>query len=148
MKKIGLEFIVGLFMIVGFLAFVYVSLQFGEFSVFAMKKNYSVFADFDSVSGLKTGAVIEVAGVPVGKVAAIGLGESSRARVTLQIGRDVTITEDAIASIKTQGIIGDKYMKIQQGGSADMLRPGGVLSETESAVDLEELVSKYIFGKI
>ena len=60
----------------------------------------------------------------------------------------MTITEDAIASIKTQGIIGDKYMKIQQGGSADMLRPGGVLSETESAVDLEELVSKYIFGKI
>jgi phospholipid/cholesterol/gamma-HCH transport system substrate-binding protein len=148
MKKNGLEFIVGLFMIAGFLAFVYVSLQFGEFSVFSMEKNYHVFADFDSVSGLKSGAVIEVAGVPVGKVAAIGLGEGNRARVTLQILRDVNITDDAIASIKTQGIIGDKYVKIQQGGSDAMLQSDGVLSETESAVDLEELVSKYIFGNV
>ncbi len=147
MKKNGLEFIVGLFMIAGFLAFVYVSLQFGEFSVFSMEKNYKVYAEFDSVSGLKTGAVIEMAGVPVGKVAAIGLGEN-RARVTLQIARDIAITDDAIASIKTQGIIGDKYMKIQQGGAAEKLQPGGVLTETESAVDLEELVSKYIFGKV
>jgi phospholipid/cholesterol/gamma-HCH transport system substrate-binding protein len=76
------------------------------------------------------------------------LAENDRALVHLQINNGVKITDDAIASIKTQGIIGDKYIKISQGGSDDLLADGGFLSETESAVDLEELVSKYIFGDV
>ncbi|MDG4476387.1 outer membrane lipid asymmetry maintenance protein MlaD [Thiovibrio frasassiensis] len=148
MKKINFDAMVGLFVLAGFLAFVYMSLQLGEFSVFSMEKTYSVQATFENVSGLKRGALVEMAGVNVGKVSTIALGENDRAQVHLQINNGVKITDDAIASIKTQGIIGDKYIKISQGGSEDVLVDGGVISETESALDLEELVSKYIFGKV
>jgi len=148
MKKINFDAIVGLFVLAGFLAFVYMSLQLGEFSVFSMEKTYSVQAKFANVSGLKRGALVEMAGVNVGKVSNISLGENDQAQVQLQINSGVKITDDAIASIKTQGIIGDKYIKISQGGSEEFLADGGFITETESAVDLEELVSKYIFGKV
>lgn len=148
MKRINFDAIVGLFVLSGFLAFVYMSLQLGEFSVFSMEKTYSVRANFGNVSGLKRGALVEMAGVSVGKVSNILLAENDQALVWLQINNGVKITDDAIASIKTQGIIGDKYIKISQGGSADLLIDGSFISETESAVDLEELVSKYIFGKV
>lgn len=148
MKKINFDVIVGLFVLAGFLAFVYMSLQFGEFSVFSMEKTYTVQANFDNVSGLKRGALVELAGVNVGKVSNVVLGENDRAQVQLQFNNGVKITDDAIASIKTQGVIGDKYIKISQGGSDELLTEGGFISETESAVDIEELVSKYVFGKI
>ncbi|MFA6497703.1 MAG: outer membrane lipid asymmetry maintenance protein MlaD [Desulfurivibrionaceae bacterium] len=148
MKKINFDAIVGLFVLVGFLAFVYMSLQLGEFSVFSMEKTYSVRANFGNVSGLKRGALVEMAGVNVGKVSHISLAENDQAQVQLQVNKGVKITDDAIASIKTQGIIGDKYIKISQGGSGELLVDGSVITETESAVDLEELVSKYIFGKV
>jgi len=148
MKKINFDALVGLFVLAGFLAFVYMSLQLGEFSVFSMEKTYSVQATFGNISGLKRGATVEMAGVIVGKVNTITLGENDQAQVQLQINKGVKITEDAIASIKTQGIIGDKYIKISQGGSEELLGDGGVITETESALDLEELVSKYIFGKV
>lgn len=148
MKKINFDAMVGLFVLVGFLAFAYMSLQLGEFSVFSMEKTYSVQAKFANVSGLKRGALVEMAGVNVGKVSNISLGENDQAQVQLQINNGVKITDDAIASIKTQGIIGDKYIKISQGGSEELLVDGSFITETESAVDLEELVSKYIFGKV
>lgn len=148
MKKINFDMIVGFFVLAGFLAFVYMSLQLGEFSVFSMEKTYTVQANFANISGLKRGAIVEMAGVNVGKVSKISLGENDQAQVQLQINNGVKITDDAIASIKTQGIIGDKYIKISQGGSQDLLADGGVITETESAVDLEELVSKYVFGTV
>ena len=140
--------VVGLFVIAGFLCFVYMSVQFGEFSIFSLENNYTIQADFENISGLKRGAVIELAGVNIGKVQSIGLNEYDQARVTLQVDSWVKITDDAIASIKTQGIIGDKYVKITQGGSEDFVANGDLISETESAVDIEELVSKYIFGDV
>ncbi|MCK5436373.1 MAG: MCE family protein, partial [Desulfobulbaceae bacterium] len=90
----------------------------------------------------------EMAGVKIGKVSKISLGEEDLARVSVMINRDVSVTDDAIASIRTQGIIGDKYIKLTQGGSDEILKNGGLISETESSVDLEELVSKYIFGDV
>jgi len=145
MKNINLEVIVGLFMIAGFLAFAYLSLQMGEFSIFDLEKNYSLEAEFDNVSGLKVGASVEIAGVNVGKVADIELGEQGLAKIVILINQDVTITSDAIASIRTQGLIGDKYIKIIQGADQEMLKEGDVIFDTESAIDFEELVSKYIF---
>jgi len=147
-KKINVELIVGLFMIVGFLCFVYLSLQLGEFSLFAGDRTYDVTADFDSISGLKEGAILEIAGVNVGRVAKISLGKNYRARVVLQINREVPVSDDSVASVRTQGIIGDKYIRIVPGGSEVMLKDGGRISETESAIDLEEMVSKYIFGGV
>ena len=145
MKNINTELVIGLFMIAGFLAFSYLSLQMGEFSVFNLEKNYSLEAEFENVSGLKVGAGIEIAGVNIGKVAKVGLGEQGLATVDMLINQDVKITVDAIASIRTQGFIGDKYIKIIQGADEEMLGEGGVIFDTESAIDFEELVSKYIF---
>jgi len=145
MKNINTELIIGLFMIAGFLAFGYLSLQMGEFSVFDLEKNYSLEAEFDNISGLKVGASIEVAGVGVGKVSRIGLGEEGLDNVTMLINQDVKITADAIASIRTQGLIGDKHIKIIQGADEEMLAEGGFIFDTESAIDFEDLLSKYIF---
>ncbi|MBE9520773.1 MAG: outer membrane lipid asymmetry maintenance protein MlaD [Proteobacteria bacterium] len=145
MKKINTELVVGIFMIAGFLAFVYLSTQMGEFSVFSLERNYRVVAEFDNVTGLKVGAGIEIAGVNVGKVSSITLGEDDLARVTMLVNREVKITNDAIASIRTQGLIGDKYIKITRGADEEMLQDGEVIFDTESSIDIEELVSKYIF---
>jgi len=148
MKKINLEFVVGLFVIMGFSCFVYISLQFGEFSVFSIGKNYTITADFTNVSGLKPGATIEMAGVEIGRVLQISLGKEDQARVLMTINNNVPITEDSMAAVKTQGIIGDKYISIIPGGSEQMIPNGGVITETQSAVDLEGLLSKYIFGQV
>jgi len=144
-NTINTELIIGLFMIAGFLAFGYLSLQMGEFSIFDLEKNYSLEAEFDNASGLKVGAAIEIAGVGIGKVSKIELGEQGLAKVTMLIKQDILITSDAIASIRTQGLIGDKLIKITQGADEEMLAEGEVIFDTESAVDFEELVSKYIF---
>jgi phospholipid/cholesterol/gamma-HCH transport system substrate-binding protein len=146
MKNITTELIVGLFMIAGFFAFGYLSLQMGEFSVFDLEKNYGIEAEFDNVSGLKVGAAIEIAGVNVGKVARVELTKQGLAKVEMLINHDVGITGDAIASIRTQGLIGDKYIKIIQGADEEMLKEGDVIFDTESSIDFEELVSKYIFS--
>ena len=145
MKDIKTELIVGVFMIAGALALGYLSLQMGEFSIFNLEKNYTLEAEFDNVSGLKVGAGIEIAGVNIGKVAGISLGEDGLARVTMLINQQIKITEDAIASIRTQGLIGDKYIKIIQGADEEFLAEGGAIFDTESSIDFEELVSKYIF---
>lgn len=145
MKNINTELIIGLFMIAGFLAFGYLSLQMGEFSIFDLEKNYSLEAEFDNVSGLKVGAGIDIAGVNIGKVSRVELGEQGLARVIMLIKQDIKVTTDAIASIRTQGLIGDKYIKIIQGADEEMLADGGIIFDTESAIDFEELVSKYIF---
>ncbi len=142
------EFFVGLFLLAGFAAFVYASLSFGEFSPFTASRYYAVQAEFDSVSGLKVGAAVEMAGVPIGKVSKIALNDDDRAVVEMQIERGVRISDDALAAIRTQGLIGDKYIKIIQGGSDEPLAEGDVIIDTESAIDLEEMISKYIFGKV
>jgi len=132
-------------MLAGFLAFGYLSLQMGEFSIFDLEKNYRLEAEFDNVSGLKVGAVVEIAGVGVGKVAKIELGEQGLARVEMLIKPEVNISADAIASIRTQGLIGDKYIKIIQGADEEMLADGDGIFDTQSSIDFEALVSKYIF---
>jgi len=148
MKKFNLEFVVGLFLLAGFACFVYLALQLGEVSVFAGEKNYTLIADFDSVSGLKEGAVVQIAGVNIGKVTKVMLGKDDRARVYMQLPKEVVVYDDAVASVRTQGIIGDKYIRIIQGGSDVILKDGGFFNETESAIDIEEMVSKYIFGDV
>lgn len=145
MKNFNTELIIGLFMLGGFLAFSYLSLQMGEFSILNFDKNYSLEAEFESVSGLKVGAAIEIAGVNIGKVARVGLAEQGLAKITMLINPDIKITTDAIASIRTQGFIGDKYIKIIQGADEEMLEEGDLIFDTESSIDFEELVSKYIF---
>jgi phospholipid/cholesterol/gamma-HCH transport system substrate-binding protein len=110
---------------------------------------YHLLARFNSVSGLKAGAQVEISGVQVGQVDDINLDVKQMvAVVDLKIRKNIQLTDDTIASVKTAGLIGDKYIKISPGGSDDILKPGGTIEETESAIDLEELISKYVFGGI
>ncbi len=143
MFKAKTELIVGIFVIVGIAAFVYLSVSLGDIKLFGDDK-YNVFASFDSVTGLKVGAKVEIAGVEVGKVSGIKL-DVDQAVVEMDILNDVKISDDSIVSIRTQGIIGDKYIKLSLGGSDEYIENAGDIFETESAISLEELVSKYIF---
>lgn len=145
MKKMNLEMIVGLFLLAGFASFSWIAVKMGDIRFF-MEDSYPVSARFISISGLKEGAVVELAGVKVGKVSAIRLdGSEYEAVVDLNINQEVRLQDDSIASIRTAGIIGDRYIKLTPGGSEEFLEAGGEIVETESAISLEELVSKYIF---
>jgi phospholipid/cholesterol/gamma-HCH transport system substrate-binding protein len=133
--------------VAGFICFAYLSVMLGDVALFS-EKTYPVSARFGSVSGLKEGAIVELAGVKIGTVTDIALDpESYEALISLAIDADVKLQEDAIASIRTTGIIGDKYVEVSPGGLDDYIQPGGEIVETESAVSIEKLVSKYIFEK-
>ncbi len=146
MKRFDLELAVGLFIIAGIVCLGYLSIKLGKMEVLG-NKGYEVHALFSNSGGLKTGSSIVVAGVQVGRVKSITL-ENYRARVVLNIPWDVKIQEDAIASIKTRGLIGEKYVEITPGGSEKIIPPGGRIRDTQPAVDLEELISNFVFGKI
>jgi phospholipid/cholesterol/gamma-HCH transport system substrate-binding protein len=145
MNKINIETGVGIFLIAGLLCFGYLSVKLGDVEVFGTEK-YPVTARFANISGLKEGAAVEIAGVTVGRVSTINLN-NYEAEVQMLIDPDIRLQDDVIASIRTQGIIGDKYVKIKIGGSDEYIERDGEILETESAIELEELVSKYVFEK-
>ena len=145
MNRFSLETFVGLFMIVGLICLAYLSVKLGDVELFGTEQ-YPVTARFANVTGLKEGADVEIAGVQAGKVSQIKLDEYE-AFVELMINPEVKIPEDSIASIRTQGIIGDKYIKIKPGGIDIYIEPDGEFIETESALEIEELISKYLFEK-
>jgi phospholipid/cholesterol/gamma-HCH transport system substrate-binding protein len=144
-KKLTNDFTVGLFMLIGLVCISYLAIKMGDIDLFHTD-NYLIEARFTSVSGLKEGAFVEAAGVKVGQVKSITyLPEDALARVVLRIQDNITIPDDATASIRTAGIIGDKFVKITPGGSPDYLESGMEIMETEPSINLEELISKYIF---
>lgn len=149
MKKVGLETIVGIFVLIGILCLAYLSIKLGKMELFG-GDYYTVTADFDSVSGLKSGASVEIAGVEVGRVDRIILDPkgNDRAKVYLRVRSGIKMSDDVIAAVRTRGIIGDKFIQLNPGGSDKIIANGGRIRETESSVDLEELVSKYIHGKV
>lgn len=146
-EKINLT--VGIFMVVGLVCLAYLSVRLGKLELFGGDR-YTVSADFDSVAGLKKGASVEIAGVEVGNVDAISLDpkQTGRARVRIAMNNGVRLQEDVIASVRTRGIIGDRYVLLKPGGSDALIKPGGMIRETESAVDLEDLLSKYVHGQV
>ncbi len=139
---------VGLFMIIGFAAFVYLALQLGEVSFLTRGKTYVLKAEFDNVAGVKKGAAVQVAGVDVGEVSVIELGPLDVAILSLQIANKVKVPKDSMASVKSQGIIGDKYIQLSLGGDEELFQPGEVIVETESSLDIESLISKFAFGSV
>ncbi len=146
MERTKLELIVGVFVLVGAVCLGYLSIKLGKLEVIGGDV-YVVQAQFDSASGLKAGSTVEIAGVEVGRVKAIALKED-RATVTLTVHDSVKLYTDTIASIKTRGIIGEKFMALSPGGGGDPLKPGDTIRDTESGLDLEELVSQYVHGKV
>ncbi|MEW6670981.1 MAG: outer membrane lipid asymmetry maintenance protein MlaD [Thermodesulfobacteriota bacterium] len=148
MKKASIEISVGIFVLIGIICVGYLTIQLGKMEWIG-DNYYSLYARFRSVTGLKTGTEVEIAGVQIGMVDSITLDRERKvALVKLKIRKDVVLTDDVIASVKTAGLIGDKYIRLSPGGSDKVLKPGDFITETESAVDLEELISKYVFGKV
>ncbi|MFO7496292.1 MAG: outer membrane lipid asymmetry maintenance protein MlaD [Desulfobacterales bacterium] len=146
--KASVETAVGIFVLIGILCVGYLTIKLGKLELLA-DNFYVLNARFQSVSGLKKGAQVEIAGVPVGKVDTITLDNQGQvAVVKLKIENGVVLTDDVIASVKTAGLIGDKYIKLSPGGSDIVLKAGDTIIETESALDIEELISKYAFGKV
>ncbi|MDI6761524.1 MAG: outer membrane lipid asymmetry maintenance protein MlaD [Thermodesulfobacteriota bacterium] len=146
MKKFNIELAVGLFVLAGILCLGYLSVKLGKMEIVG-GKGYEIYAIFSNSGGVKEGSNIVIAGVEVGRVKSIVL-ENYQARVVLSLPRDVKIQEDAIASIKTKGLVGEKYIEITPGGSDKFISPGGKIRETQPSVDLEELISKLVFEKI
>jgi phospholipid/cholesterol/gamma-HCH transport system substrate-binding protein len=147
MKRLNIEIAVGLFVVFGFVCFAWMSVRLGDVNLFE-PPTYQVSARFGSVSGLKKDAKIEISGVQVGKVISIRLEpETYEAVVVMKIDQGILLQEDVIASIRTAGIIGDRYVSITPGGLEDLIKDGGKITETESAINLEDLLSKYIFQK-
>lgn len=148
MNRSSIEIAVGIFVLLGILCVGYLTIRLGKMKWLG-DDNYAVYAHFQSVSGLNAGASVEMAGVQIGQVGAISLSNEEKvAIVKIKIKKEVVLSDDVIASVKTSGLIGDKYIKLSPGGSDQTLGPGDTILETESAIDLEELISKYVFGGV
>lgn len=145
MRRVDLEVVVGIFLLIGIFALGYISIRLGKMEVFGLG-GYVVYADFPTIGGLKEGASVEIAGVGIGRVQEIGL-VNYRARVTMLINNGVELQEDTIASVKTKGLIGEKYVRLSPGAADEFIPPGGKIREVEPPVDLEELIGSVIFGK-
>ena len=147
MNKRKIEFYVGLFVVLGVICGGYLFVVLGEIG-FIRDTRYPVYGFFTSVSGLKKGARVEMAGVEIGVVTNVMIDtERLLAKVELSIDKNMTLSEDVIASVKTSGIIGQKYIDIAPGGSDIVLEPGQEIYNTESSLDIESLVRKLIFDK-
>lgn len=146
MERGKLEFVVGVFVLVGILCLGYLAIKLGKLELVG-GDYYELTADFSSSSGLKKGASVEIAGVEVGRVKSIKLKED-QAEVVLAIEDGITVYNDAIASIKTRGIIGEKFMGLSPGGSGEPLNKGGTIVDTESGIDLEQVISQFIHGNV
>ncbi len=148
MKKYALETVVGIFVVIGLLAIAYMTLKLGHVTILGTD-TYYLNARFTNVSGLRVGSPVDIYGIEIGRVEAVMIDQQNeRALVDMSIQNGVTVYADAIASIKTEGLIGDKYVSIDPGGSEEQLKPGGTIIETQSAIDIVDLVGKYAFGEV
>lgn len=144
MRRVRLEMAVGLFLLAGIACLAYLSLRLGKMEI-ARGDYVPVVAEFSSVAGLRPGASVEIAGVEVGKIDTITIRDY-KAVVRMQIRKGIGLQEDTIASVRTRGLIGDKYISLSPGASDRLIPPGGTIRETESAVDLEGLIGQFIHG--
>jgi len=147
-KKYKMETIVGIFVVIGLLCLGYITVKLGNLSLIN-SDTFSLYTKFTSVSGLRTGNAVEIFGIDVGRVGKLSMDQDNQvAVVELKIQKDVVIYADAIASVKTSGLIGDRYVQISPGGAEEKLNPGDSIIETEAPIDLQELISKYAFGDV
>jgi phospholipid/cholesterol/gamma-HCH transport system substrate-binding protein len=148
MRKSSVELSVGIFVLIGILCVGYLAVRLGKMEIIGYDY-YIVWARFSNVGGLKNGGAVEMAGVQIGRVTDITLDPNDKvAVVSMKINDRIQLNDDVIASVKTAGLIGDKFIKLTPGGSGEYLKDGDRIIETESPFDLEDLVSKYVFGDV
>jgi phospholipid/cholesterol/gamma-HCH transport system substrate-binding protein len=136
------QLVVGLFALLGIAALVYLSVRLGNISLFPTP-GYTLYANFDNISGLRTSDQVQLAGVPIGKIQSISL-QDNRAHVGMRINTGIQIDTDAIAAIKTSGIIGDKFVSVALGSGEHNLSDGGTIRQTQSAFVLEDAIGQLI----
>jgi phospholipid/cholesterol/gamma-HCH transport system substrate-binding protein len=148
MKKYTLETTVGIFLVFGLLCIGYMTVKLGHISLLG-DNAYSLFARFTTVTGLRAGSLVYISGIEVGRVERLTIDqENQQALVEMRIRKGIKIFDDAIAAIKTEGLIGDMYLSIDPGGGGAALTPGGFITETQPPLDIAGLVSKYAFGDV
>lgn len=147
MKKYAMETTVGIFLVFGLLCIGYMTVKLGHVSLLG-DNTYSLFARFTTVSGLRAGSPVDMLGIEVGRVGRLTMDQKDqKAVVEIRIQKDIKVYDDAIASIKTEGLIGDMFLSIDPGGAGKLLGPGGTITETQPAVDIVDLIGKYAFGE-
>ena len=148
MKKYRYETVAGIFVLIGLVCVGYMTVKLGNVKLLG-DDSYRLYARFNSVSGLRAGNPVEMLGIQIGEVAGFKLDQENQVvMVEFKIGEGIKVYEDAIASIKTSGLIGDRYVGLDPGGSGLILKPGGVITQTESPPDLSDLIGKYAFGDV
>ena len=148
MRKLKIETLVGLFVLAGLVAIAFLSIRIGGARFFG-SDHYELQARFTNVGGLNRGADVRIGGVSVGQVLDVRLDpETFSAFVRFRVAAALEFDDDTIASIRTSGLIGDKFLSLSPGGSGIVLEPGEVMYDTESAVDLESLISRFAFGSV
>jgi phospholipid/cholesterol/gamma-HCH transport system substrate-binding protein len=148
MKKYSIETAVGIFVVVGLICVGYMTVKLGKISL-SGDDTYPLRARFASVSGLRVGSAVEVYGIEVGSVMHLGIdAERQMGVIDMKINKGVKVYDDAAATIKSAGLIGDKYVKIDPGGAGVVLKPGGMITQTSAPADIEDLIGKYAFGDV
>ena len=148
MAKRSIETLVGLFVLLGLAALVFVALKAANLSSFSSGETYMLQARFDNIGGLKARAPVRSAGVVVGRVTKIGLdAKTYQGVVTLEISKGVEFPKDSSAKILTAGLLGDQYIGIEPGGDEKNFVSGDVIKQTQSAVVLENLIGQFLFNK-
>ena len=148
MKQTKLEFLVGSFVLLGLVAIVYLTVKLGSGSLVG-GDTYNLEARFDNASGLNVGGSVHLAGVPVGRVEGIRVDPKDySAIVSISVLSGLNLPTDSMASIKTTGLIGDKYISLSPGADETSLKPGERITMTESSVDIESLIGKMAFGSV
>ena len=148
MKKYSKETVVGIFVVIGLICIAYMAVNLGNVG-FLGENTYSLFAKFNTVTGLREGNPVNMLGLEIGRVQKFTMDQENQVvRVELKINNGIEIFDDAIASVKTEGLIGDKYISVDPGGGGDLLANGDTIADTNSPTDIMELISKYAFGDV
>ncbi|HEY6510889.1 MAG TPA: outer membrane lipid asymmetry maintenance protein MlaD [Burkholderiaceae bacterium] len=148
MSKRGIESLVGLFVLLGILALTFIALKAANLASFGQRDGYMLQARFDNIGGLKVRAPVRSAGVVVGRVKSIRLDPKTfQGLVTMEIDRDLQFPKDSSAKIQTAGLLGDQYIGLEAGGDDKNLVAGDTVTQTQSAVVLENLIGQFLFNK-
>ena len=147
MSREKTDFWVGLFVLLGFAAVVFLALRAGNLNSFSFAPTYTLTADFDNIGGLKARAPVKSAGVVVGRVNKISFDDQTfRAVVVLNMEEDYQFPKDTSASILTSGLLGEQYIGLTAGGDEQNFADGGKIRYTQSAVVLENLISQFLYN--
>jgi phospholipid/cholesterol/gamma-HCH transport system substrate-binding protein len=148
MKKSAIDIWVGLFVTVGMLAMLFLALKVGNMSAVSFAPTYTVSARFDNIGGLKPRAPVKSAGVVVGRISTIQFDDTTyQATVTMTIEKAYQFPRDSSAKILTSGLLGEQYIGLEAGGDEQMLADGGKITQTQSAIVLENLISQFLYNK-